>query len=34
VYLINNNKMVFSHLEKEWGDAVDPEKIVEALKKL
>jgi thiol-disulfide isomerase/thioredoxin len=27
VYLIKGNEMVFAHLEKDWGDAVDPKKV-------
>ncbi|KAI6189813.1 Selenoprotein U [Aphelenchoides bicaudatus] len=34
VYLIKGNEMVFSHLEREWGDAVDPKQVEEALNKL
>jgi len=31
VYLIKNNEMVFAHLEKEWGDAVDSKLVEDAL---
>jgi hypothetical protein len=34
VYLINGKEMVFAHLEKEWGDAVDPKQVEEALDRL
>uniref|UniRef100_A0A914E004 Peroxiredoxin-like 2A n=1 Tax=Acrobeloides nanus TaxID=290746 RepID=A0A914E004_9BILA len=34
VYLINKNEMVYGHLEKEWGDNVEIEEILNALKKL
>lgn len=34
VYLIKGQEMVFHHLEKDWGDAVDPKKVEEALDKL
>uniref|UniRef100_A0A914D3R7 Peroxiredoxin-like 2A n=1 Tax=Acrobeloides nanus TaxID=290746 RepID=A0A914D3R7_9BILA len=34
VYLINKNEMVYGHLEKEWGDNVEIEEILEALKKI
>jgi aspartate aminotransferase-like enzyme len=32
--LIKGNEMVFSHLEREWGDAVDPKAVEEALNRL
>lgn len=34
VYLINKNELVFAHLEKDWGDAVDPNDVLEAIKKV
>uniref|UniRef100_A0AC34R457 Peroxiredoxin-like 2 activated in M-CSF stimulated monocytes n=1 Tax=Panagrolaimus sp. JU765 TaxID=591449 RepID=A0AC34R457_9BILA len=34
VYLINKDQMLFSHLEKDWGDAVDPNDVLEAIKKI
>jgi len=34
VYLIRGDEMVFAHLEREWGDAVDPSKVEEALDRL
>uniref|UniRef100_A0AC34FWF5 Thioredoxin domain-containing protein n=1 Tax=Panagrolaimus sp. ES5 TaxID=591445 RepID=A0AC34FWF5_9BILA len=34
VFLINKDKMVYSHLEKDWGDAADVNDILTAVKKL
>jgi hypothetical protein len=34
VYLINKDKMVWSHLEKSWGDAADIDEVLTAIKKV
>jgi hypothetical protein len=34
VYLIKDDQVVFAHLEKEWGDAVNPKQVEEALNRL
>ncbi|KAH7730445.1 protein-tyrosine phosphatase [Aphelenchoides avenae] len=34
VYLINKDQMVYSHLERDWGDHADPNEIRAALKRL
>ena len=34
VYLLNKDKILFSHLEKEWGDQVDLNKLIPALNDL
>ncbi|KAL3084892.1 hypothetical protein niasHT_038665 [Heterodera trifolii] len=34
VYLVNGDKMLFAHLEKQWGDEVKMDKLVDAVSKI
>jgi len=31
IYLINKDKMLFAHLEKEWGDEPETQQLLDAL---